>query len=125
MAPNKRIFTIILIIKLVATISAARVGNRILPEEMLVAEIGEIRPNDHLTLIQSVSIQRAILYGRVRRQLIFHTMRNEIISQVRVLPFTGARALRMHNGPGSQNVTLEFISRLNSGIHKIVLLFGH
>lgn len=129
----KWILDLIFIIELVATSSAVRVvpEEAIIPNEQNVLIIGTRDPNgnDHLVRIKFVSV-RAKLFRRVEYQETFHTPRNEIITQVRVqanpmMHASGTRTTLIDNGPGFQNVTLNFISKKNSRIEQVVMLYGY
>lgn len=133
MASYKRVFALILIIKLVTTSSAFRARTRIVPEGQASnghdTVIGRRAPNgvDHVAFVDIVHIP-AIPFWTVQHEETFHTQRQEIITQVRVedvtMVVTGGRVQRINNGPGFQNVTLKFYSEWNSGIDKVVALYG-
>ena len=125
-----RIFTLILVIKLVASLPASRV----LPEGSVPRQRGIrlirgiIQENDDIVQQQAVIIPPR-LFQIIEHEEIFHTERNEIISQILVvdaaLQASGVRVRLIHNGVGYRNVTLKFTSARNNGIEQIVTLYGH
>ena len=130
MAYFSRILTLILIIKLVALSTAVRVipYGYTFPEREIRLREGIRQPNDYIVQHQFVSIparrDRVIEYEEI-----FHTHRNQIITQVLVVD--GAfhepemRVRLIYNGVGYQNVTLKFISARNSRIVQWATLYGH
>ena len=125
-----RIFTLIFIIKLVALSLAVRVvpDGYTFPEREIRLREGIRGQNDYIVQHQFVSIP-ARRYRVIEYEEIFHTARNQIITQVLVedgaLHEPELRVRLIRNGVGYQNVTLKFISARNSGIVQRVTLFGH
>ena len=100
----------------------------IIPNQPNGLIIGRRAPNDHLVRIRFVSI-RARLFQKIQHRETFHTPGHEIITQIRVeadpmMHVFGVRTSLINNGPGFQNVTLNFISKKNSGIEQVVMLYG-
>ena len=125
-----RIFTLILIIKLVASSPASRVfPEGSVPRQAGIHLIQGIRQeNDDIVQQQAVFIPPR-LFQIIEYEEIFHTERNQIITQVLVvdgaLHASGVRVRLIHNGVGYRNVTLKFTSARNNGIEQIVTLYGH
>ena len=130
MAYFSRILTLILIIKLVALSTTVRVipYGYTFPEREIRFREGIRRQNDCIVQHQFLSIP-ARRYRVVEYEEIFHTARNQIITEVLVedgaLHDPALRVRLIHNGVGYQNVTLKFISARNSGIVQWVTLYGH
>ena len=125
-----KIFALIFIIKFVTSSLAVRVVplGEISNGHGLI--IGRRAPlgYDEVLLVERISIPARHL-RRVRHEETFHTPNHEIITQVRVddptMEVTGVQVTLIDKGPGYENVTLSFLSRWNSGIEKVVVLFGH
>ena len=126
-----RIFTLILIIILMVAPSLAV---RVLPEGTIHPlrgirlQEGIRQENDDIVQNQAVFIP-ARRFQIIEHEEIFHTERNQIISQILVvngpMQISGARVRLIHNGVGYQNVTLKFTSLRNRDVDQIVLLYGH
>lgn len=128
MAPNKRIFALILI-KIIATSSATR--DKIVAEESIqLSELGERTADDHLAFAKVINMPARSFGMRISKELHFRTWNNEIITQVliqdpHIMPVTpGVRFERIHHGPGFQDVTLKFFGIPNTGMTKVVTLYG-
>lgn len=143
MAPNRRVYALLFILNLFFISSTARKKNRIIPDETIgiirgavahgkfeAGEIGARIQNDYRLFMVGVYIRPARFFGTVQRERIFQTPKNEIITMVRIedpeyLPaYTGGLVRITNNGPGFRNVTLKFYSKWNTGINKIVTLYG-
>ena len=125
-----RIFTLILIIKLVAPSSAVRVApeGSILSNREIRLMRGVRQENDGIIHQQIVCIP-ARENWIIDHEEVFRTGSNQIIHQVIVgdgpMQAPGVRVRLISNGMGYQNVTLRFISARNRNIDQIVLLYGH